>query len=262
MKYADRKKILIVAGTHGNEPIGLALLKKLTRQSSLKNYKTVIGNPRAVQQNIRFSETDLNRAAPGNEKSKIYEIKRAAQLMKLFKKFDYIIDIHETKANNRIVIILPKLSRESLALALTFKIKTILIWPPSSKKIKSGPLTQYVKSGLEIECGTKQSFALTLEKLTKIITEFLKNQMQITDDDLLLTSKNIEQKNFYLVYDKIKTSEVKGLFLKDLKPIKTKRDKFIPLLFGAHQGLTGYKMKKLNRQILLKIFNLNKKPVI
>ena len=113
------KKVLFIAGTHGDEPIGPALLKKISKQRDIAAlYDSVIGNPRACVQNKRFIEADLNRVAPGDANSPIYEVSRASELVEMFKNFEYIIDFHETKANNRIVIIIPRLCRKSLALAL------------------------------------------------------------------------------------------------------------------------------------------------
>lgn len=252
------KNTLLIAGTHGDEPIGPALLKELSSRSNLKNYQTVIGNPRAVKKNIRFTEADLNRAAPGDKDSKVYEVKRAAQLIKLFKKFNQVIDIHETKTNDRIVIIIPRLCLESLKLALALDIKTILIWPPSAPQTHKGPLVQYAKSGLEIECGTKKSLKMTLKDLVRIVSKFLKTKTDFINNNLELKLSNLKKKEFYLVYDRINPREVKNIILKNFKPVKTKHDKFTPLLFGAHQGLIGYKMRRLNGQT---VYNnlLNKK---
>ncbi len=43
---------------------------------------------------------DLNRSFPGNAKSKVYEPKRAAQLLKLTKKYDVVLDFHNTYCPN------------------------------------------------------------------------------------------------------------------------------------------------------------------
>lgn len=84
------KKILFIVGTHGDELIGPSLLEKLSNQHDVSAlYKSVIGNPRALAQNKRFTEADLNRVAPGDANSSIYEVARAAELVGLFKQFDY-----------------------------------------------------------------------------------------------------------------------------------------------------------------------------
>lgn len=243
------KKILFVAGTHGDEPIGPALLEKLSSQRDLAAlYESVLANPRALAQNKRFIEVDLNRVAPGDAQSPVYEIKRAAELTTLFKQFDWVVDFHETKANDRVVIIIPRLSRQALALALSFNIDEILVWPPSSPNATTGPLVQYAPAGIEIECGTKNSFGRTLNNLAEVVTEFLKDGVLRVEDNLPLPPAKMEQKKFYLVYGRIEPCEVEGINLQDFGEIDTGREKFTALLFGKRQGLNGYKIRVVDSQ--------------
>ncbi|PIR92712.1 hypothetical protein COU01_00365 [Candidatus Falkowbacteria bacterium CG10_big_fil_rev_8_21_14_0_10_44_15] len=248
------KKVLFIAGTHGDETIGTALLKKISKQRDIAAlYDSVIGNPRACVQNKRFIEADLNRVAPGDVNSPIYEVSRASELVEMFKNFEYIIDFHETKANDRIVIIIPRFCRESLALALAIDISTILIWPPALPGTAAGPLTQYAPFGIEIECGTKNSFNKTLIKLEKIVKKFLENKIVRVRDNLALPLDVIKKKKFYLVYGKINPNEVNGVVLQDFGPVDTGQEKFTALLFGKHQNLKGYKMRPLDSREVLDI---------
>lgn len=241
------KKILFIAGTHGNEPIGVNLSEELSKRQTLRSlYKSVIGNPLALAQNKRFIEEDLNRVAPGNQDSPIYERRRAAELVEMFKSFDYVIDFHETKANNRIVIILPQLNRESLALALALDIDNVLIWPSTSLRLDTGPLVQYAPFGLEIECGTKNSFERTLGDLVEVADKFLTNGIAQVEKNLSLSLADLGRKKFYFVYGRIDPSEVEHVDLQDFVEVNTGKETFIPLLFGRHQGLKGYKVRTLD----------------
>ena len=255
------KKILLIAGTHGDELVGTALLEKLSKQQNIAAlYKSVVGNPRALAQNKRFIEADLNRVAPGDAKSPVYEVMRASELIELFKQFDYAIDFHETKANDRIVIIIPRLCRQSLALALSFNVNEVLVWPPSSLNVTTGPLVQYTPFGIEIECGTKSSFESTLANLEKIVIKFLKDGASHVEENLSLPSTNIRRKKFYLVYGRIDPHEIEGINLQDFGEVDTGRERFIALLFGKHQGMTGYKMRPLDSYEMLDIISHSKDP--
>lgn len=246
------KKILFIVGTHGDESIGPALLKQLSDQRGpVSLYESVIGNPRALAQNKRFTEADLNRVAPGNPSSPIYEVARAFELVSLFKKFDYVVDFHETKANDRIVAIIPRLSRESLALAFSLDVKDILIWPSSTSNTTTGPLVQYAPYGIEIECGTKSSFENTLKKLEEVIKKFLQSGVSLIEGNLSSPTTDFGEKRFYLVYDRIDPHEVTGINLQDFGTVDTGRERFIALLFGKHQGLIGYKMRSLDSREVL-----------
>ncbi len=241
------KKVLFIAATHGDESIGPALLENLSDREDIQGlYESIIGNPRALSEGKRFLDVDLNRSAPGDSTSETYEMVRASELVASFKKFDYIIDLHETKANDRIVVIIPRLCRESFALALAFDIKEILIWPPSSPDVKTGPLVQYAEFGIEIESGTKSSSKETLGRLQKIVTSFLKEGVGRVARNLSSLDRGIESRDFYLVYGKINPADVADVDLRDFEEVDAGHERFTPLLFGKHQGLIGYKMRKID----------------
>ena len=88
-------KILVIGGMHGNEPLGPSVVA-LFQQKPLKNIDVVLANQPAIRQNRRFVQQDLNRSFPGNAGSKAYEPRRAAELLQLSKKYDLVLDFHNT----------------------------------------------------------------------------------------------------------------------------------------------------------------------
>jgi hypothetical protein len=98
-------KILVIGGTHGNEPLGPRLVASLTK-NPIPGVDAIIGNPRAVRSNGRFVQQDLNRSFPGKARSTIYEERRAAQIMRICQGYDLVLDFHNTLApNNNCVFI-------------------------------------------------------------------------------------------------------------------------------------------------------------
>ncbi len=97
---------LIVAGTHGNELSGIYLHKLIkdrlySAERSTFATSSVIANPEAVQQNVRYLETDLNRefAELGNEKERVlHESKVAAAFAAKYaaNNNQLIVDLHNT----------------------------------------------------------------------------------------------------------------------------------------------------------------------
>ena len=88
-------RILVIGGMHGNEPLGQEVVK-LFQSQPLANIDTILANEQAIAGNSRFIKQDLNRSFPGNRTSKEYEPKRAAQLLELAKKYDVVLDFHNT----------------------------------------------------------------------------------------------------------------------------------------------------------------------
>jgi len=88
-------KILVIGGMHGNEPLGLEVVK-LFQDKPVRNVDSVLANSQAITANSRFIREDLNRSFPGDSKSKVFEQKRAAELLELAKKYDIVLDFHNT----------------------------------------------------------------------------------------------------------------------------------------------------------------------
>jgi len=111
--------VTILGGTHGDELIGVEVIKKILELFKLNTIehgmthanKTLVGelyfgfgNPEAIKKRTRAAEDgpDLNRSFHmlelGAEVSKNdrYDLHRARELMPLFKNTDYLIDLHCT----------------------------------------------------------------------------------------------------------------------------------------------------------------------
>lgn len=113
------RQVVIVGGTHGNERIGLYLVKKFNQDSSLLfrpnlSITCLIGNPQACTENRRYIETDLNRcfikADLDNHLLYRHEEKQAKvlhqQLGPKGNSENFLLDLHSTTANMGLTLIL------------------------------------------------------------------------------------------------------------------------------------------------------------
>ena len=48
------KKVLLIVSTHGNEPLGLEIVKNLEDMGLKKLFDVLIANPKALSNKIRF----------------------------------------------------------------------------------------------------------------------------------------------------------------------------------------------------------------
>lgn len=103
-------KIAIFGGTHGNELVGVEVVKALRKYKPLSphhTYETFIGNPKAIEHQTRYIDSDLNRAFGKNARPHGYEATRAQELESEIRgKFDLIIDLHTTTTNMGLTAIL------------------------------------------------------------------------------------------------------------------------------------------------------------
>ncbi len=88
-------KVLVIGGMHGNEPLGMEVVGLLMRKP-IGVVDFLVGNPRAVIAQQRFTGEDLNRSFPGEKTSSIYEQARAAFILNKCKKYDIVLDFHNT----------------------------------------------------------------------------------------------------------------------------------------------------------------------
>ncbi|KAM3855952.1 N-acyl-aromatic-L-amino acid amidohydrolase (carboxylate-forming) [Vipera latastei] len=110
------RRVAICGGTHGNEMSGVYLVKHWLQDPSELQRSTFqvtpfVGNPRAVEQCVRYIGRDLNRtfaAAFLDTKasdSDLYEIQRAQEINQMFgpkgsfQAYDFMLDLHNTTAN-------------------------------------------------------------------------------------------------------------------------------------------------------------------
>jgi len=99
----DGPEVLIVGGTHGNEPSGVKALLRfhqlLSADNSLLKQGRVhflLGNPAAYLQNKRYVDYDLNRSFTDKDMSHL-EAARAAEIDRFFNRgasFAMVLDIH------------------------------------------------------------------------------------------------------------------------------------------------------------------------
>ncbi len=152
-------RVLIIGGTHGNEWTGARVVTQY-QQRFIQKYPTlqlefILGNPKAFEQNRRFTEEDLNRAFQFlNEKSETFEHKRAREIKaRIDESPCFVIDLHTTTSNLGKTIILSHYEKINcfVASALTEKISDcrVIGSPDPQKKY----LASQSPFGMMIEVG-------------------------------------------------------------------------------------------------------------
>lgn len=232
------RKILFITATHGNERDGVKVMSQIEKElpKNEYGYDWIIGNENAYAQNVRYVEKDLNRSAPGDINSTVYEIRRAAEIIELSKNFDIVIDLHGTKTDNGIATIIPYPTKENVALANLMGLEHNVVWYAEESKI-AGPLVQHAHvPAIELECGPKntpKAFELTYAAV-RIFIENIFNEVDTVQ---------IEKK-FYNVYGKLAGAH--NPTLRDFMLTCINEEEFYPFLSGnEYPDVACYKMKKV-----------------
>jgi len=168
------KKLLITVCIHGNETCGLVAVNQLLQEGFFKHgfdAKTLsitilLGNPRAVMENKRYIDMNLNRMflihhceeKPGAAHvDDPYERSRLEEIIAEMHQCDAYLDIHSTSAPTVPFAIVPPGEKSEL-LAKKFPVKFVL---HNVMKVISGTSIDYVKQlnkpAICVECGQHRS---------------------------------------------------------------------------------------------------------
>lgn len=213
MDKAVSQKIVFVAGLHGNET---ASIKALTEN----NINFILGNPRAYEQNLRFTEKDLNASFGLPDDS--YESRRAKEILEEIDKDALVVDFHTTGKEDRPFVII--VDKKMISLAKRTGIQRVVMM---KHNIKKGHALINYRGGVSVETGTYQS-----EKSYQTTLMVVENILSGKKHPITL----------YEVYDEIREAG-------NYKNFKIHKNGFIPILANEpeyeQQGLFGLKARKL-----------------
>lgn len=87
----------VVGSIHGDEPAGRNAIEKVLSEDLefRKAVKFIVANEKALEQEVRFTECDLNRSFPGDAESDCYEERLAAEIMEEIGD-TRVLDLHTT----------------------------------------------------------------------------------------------------------------------------------------------------------------------
>jgi len=106
MKILDRAAagdtyVAIVGGMHGDEPAGWRIVNRIADELPAYDadegegrIRLIIANEPAIEAETRYTETDLNRAFPGDTASDAYEDRLAVDLAEAVAGADAVLAIH------------------------------------------------------------------------------------------------------------------------------------------------------------------------
>lgn len=107
------RNLVVMVGTHGNEICGINMLEERLPEIQIQRGQVtfIVGNPKAVAENIRYTEQNLNRMFRAvetytDEEKNSYEFKRAQELKSLLASCDALLDIHSSFTESSIPFVI------------------------------------------------------------------------------------------------------------------------------------------------------------
>lgn len=156
-------ELSIVACLHGNETAGAAIIDHVQHEEDTlqKPIQCIIANEKAMANDERYIDTDLNRAFPGDATSTKHEKQRAAQILDAVKDTT-VIDLHTTPSTDKAFCVITGNSDTNKKLCQASGLDTVI-----DIGYESGGLIQHV-DGISIECGRRGSDNAIKQGLTAV----------------------------------------------------------------------------------------------
>jgi len=153
------KKLVVMVGTHGNETCGPLMLQEKLSEIQIQRGEVVFieGNPKAIQENKRFIDQNLNRMfrpvdTYTEKERESYEFKRAQELKPLLAECDALLDIHSSGTEDTIPFVICEPNSFEIVKEFPFEIVSY-----GFDGIEPGGTDNYVNEhggdGICVECG-------------------------------------------------------------------------------------------------------------
>ncbi|HWO07633.1 MAG TPA: succinylglutamate desuccinylase/aspartoacylase family protein [Candidatus Paceibacterota bacterium] len=180
-----RRCCVIVGGVHGNEPAGIRAINTVTTLARKEwqlngNVYGLVGNPRAVEKNLRFIDENLNRAFGNPRNASSYEAQRAIEITRWFEELAktytevYVLDLHSVSVGEARIAVFNANNPKAEAWAdrvspISFHLKDAeYVFPETI----AGAIERLGGIALIIECGNHSSeigTAVALEHVERVL---------------------------------------------------------------------------------------------
>ena len=157
MKNIVKRNVIFVAGLHGTEQMPVRALTDA-------GIGFILGNPKACEEKVRFTERDINASFGLDAES--YESRRAEEILKEVDEADLVVDFHSTEAEVEPFVIV--VDKDMIPFAKTTGVKRIVFM---SHSIKEGHALINYRDGVSVEVGLHEgenSYAETLKIVASI----------------------------------------------------------------------------------------------
>ncbi len=237
---------VIVGSVHGDEPCGKRAIKRFIESDFelKKPVKFIVANEEALEQNVRFLDTDLNRSFPGDSSSDNHEERLANQIMEEIEG-KKVLDIHTTRSYPEPFATFTELNEATKRLLESSGVENAVLFPE-----ESGTLHEQT-DGVVIEAGY-QGTDEAVENAYNLIVNFLAAE-GVIDADFKRSDPDV-----YRYYETVEgdwtfTAEnfvevMKGEVFGERKDEKLKAEEdFYPVLMSTdgYEGKLGFKAKKI-----------------
>lgn len=162
-------EVAIVGSIHGDEPCGRDGIEEVLADPPEVNrpVKFIVANEAALDADLRYLDTDLNRSFPGDAESDAHEVRLAAELAAELRDCT-VLSLHSTQSYGGMFALVDDLTPDLERLCGALSVDTVV----QTKGANEGRLFATVDSVVEVECGYQGS-PEAARNAEQVIREFL-----------------------------------------------------------------------------------------
>ncbi|WP_414836882.1 succinylglutamate desuccinylase/aspartoacylase family protein [Candidatus Nanohalococcus occultus] len=242
-------ELAVVGSIHGDEPCGKKAIEKFldSEYEVQKPIKFLIANEKALEQNKRFLEADLNRSFPGDPESEKHEERLAAKIVDELEGLK-ILDIHSTRSQPTPYAAFGGMDDRTLDVVSSAGMKKACYFPEGSGSLNSVVSGSVVEVGPQgTETAEKQAYEVLINFLAAegiIDADYEKTDPLIVEKYETVSGGDWEFKatNF----EKVEPGEV---FAEHGTTQLTSTEGFYPVLMSTngYELILGHKARKLGK---------------
>jgi succinylglutamate desuccinylase len=170
------KTVVIMAGVHGNEKVGIQAFDILEKELKISSGTVYLihANTIALEKGVRFVESNMNRCFSSENKGVTEEEKRAKEIMAILDTADVLLDIHAFNDVEGEAFVIT--NDRSLAMARILNVPIVSTgWDSIHAGSSDGYMNIKGKIGICIECGpiakADMFVPLALDSVYRILAE-------------------------------------------------------------------------------------------
>jgi succinylglutamate desuccinylase len=248
-KLGDGKaEYAVVANLHGDEPCGREAVEKFLSEDreTRKPVKFIVVNERAVEQDTRYIDDDLNRSFPGDPESDSHEERLAAELMEEVEGTK-VIDFHSTRSQDEPFATVSDIDDETLELVRASGVQDVAYFPS-----ESGTLNEQEIPAVTIEAG-RQGTRQAADQAYEILVNFLAAEgvidadYELSEPEIYRYYETVEGSDLEFVAENFSLVEEGDVFAyQGDHKVKAQED-FYPILMSTdgYEDILGYKAQKI-----------------
>ncbi|MFB6144746.1 MAG: succinylglutamate desuccinylase/aspartoacylase family protein [Candidatus Nanohaloarchaea archaeon] len=247
MQVTDRgtgePQLAVVGSIHGDEPAGKKAIEKIiSRHRFRKPVRFIVANEKALEEDVRYLDSDLNRSFPGDAGSSSHEERLASEILEQVRG-KTVLDLHTTHSYPEPFSTIKDL--EDLEEARKTGAEYVIHFPGSS-----GAMMEHV-DGTLVETGL-QGTVKAVENAVEVVENFLaahgaiEADYRLSDPEVYRYYETVEGDWEFLAENFERVEEGEVYARKGDRELVAEED-FYPVLMSTngYDGQLGYKAEKV-----------------